>query len=102
MPVNVRKKKKRIFGSVEIIFPDISLFSAAAMRVTPSLPQWGRQPKGSIPLTPLLSDFFINLLIIAIGGTPERLGRKHNVQRAPRSDCLFLFRVSTKPDFLKH
>ena len=23
------------------------------MRVTPSLPQWGRQPKGSIPLTPI-------------------------------------------------
>jgi hypothetical protein len=25
-----------------------------AMRVTLSLPQWGRQPKGSIPLTPFL------------------------------------------------
>jgi len=36
------------------------------MRVTPSLPQRGRQPKGSIPLTPihlsLLSrEFLVNL-----------------------------------------
>jgi hypothetical protein len=28
----------------------------------------------------------------------ERRARKYNVQRAPKSDCLFLSRISTEPD----
>ena len=69
------------------------------MRVIPSLPQRGKQPKGSILLPPLLSGFFINLLmIIAIWGMPERRGWKHDVQRAPKSDCLSLSMISTEPE----
>jgi hypothetical protein len=34
----------------------------AVWRVTPSLPQRGRNPKGSIPLTPPFSEFCVNLL----------------------------------------
>jgi hypothetical protein len=41
-------------GSVEILFFPLFTYSLTAiMRVTPTLPQRGRQPKGSIPLTPL-------------------------------------------------
>ena len=50
-------------GSVEILFFFvIRLFSAAAWRVTPSLPQRGKQPKGSIPLTPSFFGVFFNLI----------------------------------------
>jgi hypothetical protein len=66
-------------------------------REIPSLPQRGKKPKGGIPLPPLSSDFSINILmIIAMRGMPDRRGWKHNVQRAPKSDCLFLSGVSTK------
>jgi hypothetical protein len=39
-------KKKGKMGSVEIL--SLSILLKKAMRVTPSLPQRGRQPKGSI------------------------------------------------------
>jgi hypothetical protein len=63
-------------GFVEILFfPVIRLFSAAARRVTPSLPQRGRQHVGSILLPLLLLRFFINLLmIIALLGDDESGG----------------------------
>jgi len=68
-------------------------------RVPPSLPHRGRQPKGSIPLTSSFFGVIFSTLsgFIAIGGMPERRGRKHDVQKAPKSDYFFLFRVSTKP-----
>ena len=66
------------------------------MRVTPSLPQWGWQPKGCIPLPPLLSDFFNqpsddyrNL------GDARAVGAEAQYAGAPKSDCLFLSRDST-------
>ena len=34
------------------------------MRVTPSLPQRGRQPKGSIPLTPLIIFSFYQKILV--------------------------------------
>jgi hypothetical protein len=56
------------------------------MRVTPSLPLWGRQPKGSAPLTP--KKFFINLRrFIAIGVRSEpRRGIIRDMQRTLKSD----------------
>jgi hypothetical protein len=57
---------------VEILFFSvIRLFSAAARRVTPSLPQRGRQHAGSIPLPPRWLWFFINLLVIIAIGDDE-------------------------------
>ena len=35
-------------------------------------------------------------MVIAMWGIPERWGWKHKVQRTPKSDCLFLSRVSPK------
>jgi len=56
--------------------------------------------RGVSPYPLFWFDFSINLLmIIAIGGMPERRWRWHNVQRAPRSDGLFLSRISTEPLF---
>jgi hypothetical protein len=37
-------------------FSNITPILSELVRVTPSLPQWGKQPKGSLPLTPI-SDF---------------------------------------------
>ncbi len=34
------------------------------MSVTPSLPQWGRHPKGSIPLTPGIHLLFLDFSLI--------------------------------------
>jgi hypothetical protein len=36
-----------------------------------------------------------------IGGCPGGGGQKHDVQRTPRSDCLFLSRISTEPPLLQ-
>jgi len=61
------------FGSVEIlIFPLFAYSLTDVRRVTPSLPQRGRQHAGSIPLIPLFFGVFINLLmVIALrGGWP--------------------------------
>ena len=61
------------------------------MRVTPSLPQWGRQHAGSIPLTPSFSEYFFNLISgYRNRGMPERRGRKHCVLEPPRAiDCFY-------------
>ena len=46
--------KRNNFCSVEILSLSIFfLHFEKVMRVTPSFPQRGKQPKGSIPLTPL-------------------------------------------------
>jgi hypothetical protein len=59
------------------------------MRVTPSLPRWGRQHAGGIPLPPLLSDFSINLLmIIAIWGMPEAAGEEAQCAKSPKERLL--------------
>jgi hypothetical protein len=93
---NLQRSEK--MGSFEICFTPLFTFSLpGTMRVTPSLPQRGRQPKRGISSPPLWSDFSINvLMIIAMWGMPGQRGWLHNVQRAPRSDCLFLSWVSTK------
>jgi hypothetical protein len=79
------------------------------MRVTPTLPQRGRQPKGGIPLTPsFFGGLFSTFLgIIAIGGMPERRGLKHDVLESPRAiDYFFLgfqqSRISLKKLQLNH
>jgi hypothetical protein len=70
------------------------------VRVTPSLPQWGRQHAGSIPLPPRLLRFFINLLmIIALLGDARAAGAEARCAEAPKCDCLFLSRISTEPKF---
>jgi len=59
--------------------------------MTPSLPQRGKQPKGSIPLTPLFFLGYISILsgVIAIGGMPGRRGRKHEKLEPPRAIVCF-------------
>ncbi len=66
------------------------------MRVTPSLPQRGRHPKGSTPLDPHFRVMFINLLRgYHILGMPWRRGWKHDVLELPRAifeeNVLYLF-----------
>jgi hypothetical protein len=72
-------------------FFSIRLFSAAAWRMTPSLPQRGKQPKGSIPFDPLFFSGYISTLsgVIAIGGMPERRGRKHENLEPPGAIVCF-------------
>ena len=56
--------------------------------------------RGVSPYPLFWFDFSINLqMIIALWGMPGRRGRKHNVQIAPKSDGLFLSRISTEPLF---
>jgi hypothetical protein len=43
-------------------FAYIRLFSAAAWRMTPTLPQGGKQSKGSNPLTPSFFGIYFNLV----------------------------------------
>ena len=65
--------------------------------MTPPLPRRGRQHAGSIPLTPFLSGFSINLLvIIALLGDARAAGAEAYCAEAPKSDGLFLFRISTE------
>jgi hypothetical protein len=59
------------------------------MRVTPSLPSF--------------VGFFINLLRPSYYfGIPGRRGQKHDILEPQKSDCLSLFRVSTKPMIKKN
>jgi hypothetical protein len=45
--------------------------SSIYRRVTPSLPQWGKHPKGCTPLTPI-SEVLVNLLRLSLyGGCPS-------------------------------
>ena len=58
------------------------------MRVTPSLPQRGRQPKGSIPLTP---SFFKSIIFNVISdyrnmGDAQAAGTEAQRAGAPKSD----------------
>jgi hypothetical protein len=76
-------------------FPVTCKSSSVYRRVTPSLPQRGRHPKGSIPLTPGSSRRPYE--VIAIWGMPERRGRKHEVREPPRATPQFLARISTEP-----
>ena len=77
--------------------PIFFLIFTDAMRVTPSLPQRGRQHAGSIPLTPFLSGFSINLLvIIALLWDARAAGAEAHCAEAQKSDWLFLFRISTE------
>ena len=63
------------------------LISAVDMRVTPSLPQRGRQPKGSIPLDPHFRGIFINLLRdYHIFGDALAAGAEARCAGAPKSD----------------
>jgi len=73
-------------------FVSIRLFSAAAWRMTPSLPQRGEAAQGEHPLDSLFFLGYISTLsgVIAIGGMPERRGRKHEKLEAPRAIvCLY-------------
>jgi hypothetical protein len=45
-------RTKDFYNSVEILFYIAQLFLTTERRVTPSLPQKGRQSKGNTPLTP--------------------------------------------------
>ncbi len=52
------------------------------MRVTPSLPQRGRQPKGGIPLTPIFQGNIVNLnKDYHNRGMPEHLGQTNLKER---------------------
>jgi hypothetical protein len=86
-------------GSVEILFfCVIRLFSAAAGRVTPSLPQRGGRHAGSIPLPPLLLRFFINLLmIIALLGDARAAGAEARCAKNPQERLLLSLQDFNRP-----
>ena len=95
-------RKKEFFGSVEIL-SFIILFKKA-MRVTPSLPQRGRQPKGNIPLTPFLhlSHFKKEFSSTSKGLSyflwmPYKGGGKGS--RSPKENRYNFPMISTKPIF---
>jgi hypothetical protein len=70
--------------------------------MTPSLPQRGKQPKGSIPLTPSFFGVYFNLIRnYRNRGMPKRRGKKHEKLEPPRAIVYFFVRVSTKPFFYK-
>ena len=57
------------------------------MRVTPSLPQRGRQRKGSLPLTPFFGGIFTNLLgAYPCVGDARAVGVEASDAVAPKSD----------------
>jgi hypothetical protein len=53
-----KNKKIRKRDLLKSRFPVIHFLLSAFLRVTPYLPQRGRNPKGSIPLTPLFLEGF--------------------------------------------
>jgi hypothetical protein len=59
--------------------------------MTPSIPQKGKKPKGSIPFTPSFFLGYISTLsgVIASGGMPERRGRKHEKLEHQRTIVYF-------------
>jgi hypothetical protein len=66
-----------------------SLFSASC-KITPALPQRGKQPKGSIPLIPSFAGYISTLSgVIVTGGMPERRGQKHEKLETPGAIVCF-------------
>jgi hypothetical protein len=70
--------------------------------MTPYLPRMGKQPKGSIPLTPSYCGVYFKVTgFYRNRGMPKRRGRTHEKQKP--QERLFIFeRISTKPIFLKN
>ena len=94
------KDNQRRNGFVKtLFFKVIRLFSAAAMKVTPSHQGEGGSQGETAPFPFFWLDFSTNLLMIIekSGGCPGGMDLKHTVQRALKSDCLFLLRISTEP-----
>ena len=83
-------------------FVYIRLFSAAAWRMTPSLPQRGKQSKGSIPLTP---SFFQDIFqpyqeLSQQGGCPSGGGGSMKSWN-PQERLFVSMRISTEPKIEK-
>ena len=59
------------------------------MRVTPSLPQWGRQPKGGIPLTPpFFGVFYQHSEGFALFGDARAAGAEAQCTKSPHEGLL--------------
>jgi hypothetical protein len=73
------------FGSVEILmYPAIRLYSSVIMRVTPSLPQRGKQREGEHPFDP--RGIFTNLLwVYPCVGDAQAAGAEASDAVAPKS-----------------
>jgi hypothetical protein len=58
--------------------------------MTPSLPQRGRHPKGSIPLTPIFYEFFLNVFhrLLTIGEYPGDRSENFGVPLWERSPLI--------------
>ena len=78
----------KFFGSVEILFfLRIGYILFVIMRVTPSLPQRGRQRKGSLRMTPCFGGIFTNLLwVYPCVGDARAVGAEASDAVAPKSD----------------
>jgi hypothetical protein len=68
----------------------------------PLSPQRGKQHAGMLPLTPSFFGVFSTLSgVIAIGGMPERRGRKHEMMEPPRAIVCF-YEGFNKADFCNY
>ncbi len=72
-------------GSGENSFSPHMLIFSGSKRVTPPLLRCGRQPRGSIPLTPLIFGFFqrSSLWYCSLGEYPNGGGGSANVLEPP-------------------
>jgi hypothetical protein len=85
----IRKFNEKL-GLLKSSFPSIRLFSVAAWRMTPTSPQRGKQPMGSIPLNPSFLGFILTLSeVFAIGMIPEWRVWKHENLEPPRAIVCF-------------
>jgi len=84
------KYNKKI-GSVEILFCLYSFILCGSLENDPLSPPEGEAAQGEHPLDPLFFLGYISTLsgVIAIGGMPERRGRKHEKLEPPRAIICF-------------
>jgi hypothetical protein len=76
-----------------------SLILCGSLEGNPLSPPEGEAACGGHPLDPLFFKEYFSTLsgVIALGGMPERRGRKHEMQRALKERLFVSMRVSTKP-----
>jgi hypothetical protein len=83
--------KNKKLDSVEILFCLYSFILCGSLENDPLSPPEGEAVQGGHPLDPLFFSGYISTLsgVIAIGGMPERRGRKHEKVEPPRAIVYF-------------
>jgi hypothetical protein len=80
-----------VYKLFEILFCLNSFILCGGLENDPLSPPEGEAAQGEHPLDPLFFSGYISTLsgVIAIGGMPERLGRKHEKLEPPRAIVCF-------------